>query len=89
MQKSKQEKTKLGRSSISRAATYDEMADFWGSHDITNYPTRPVKMDIGIKARRHYLAIDPRLMRKLTQEAMARGISSESLANLILQESLR
>jgi hypothetical protein len=41
-----------------------------------------------LHARRHYIAIDPDLLNRLRDTAAARGLSTESLANLWLQERL-
>jgi len=64
------------------------MADFWDSHDATDFDerTREVAIDFDLRARRHYIAIDPDLLSHLRDAATARGLSAESLANLWLQE---
>ena len=76
--------------SISKARTLREIGDFWDSHDATDFEaeTYPVEFDVDIRARRHYVAMDPDLLKRLRQEAQARGISTESLINLWLQERL-
>ena len=75
-------------SSISKSHSIDEMADFWDSHDATDFDewTREVAIDFDLRARRHYIAIDPELLSHLRDVAAARGLSAESLANLWLQE---
>jgi hypothetical protein len=47
-----------------------------------------VEFDVDVQTRRHYVAMDPDLLKRLRQEAQARGISAESLINLWLQERL-
>ena len=66
------------------------MADFWDEHDATDFHDKTHEVDIqfDLGARRHYIAIDPDLLASLRQEAKARGLSAESLANLWLQERL-
>ena len=89
MRKSKATK-KAERPSISKARSYEEMAEFWDSHDVTEFEGRmkEVHFDVEIESRHHYVGVDPQLMERVTREAKARGISSQSLVNLILQEAL-
>lgn len=77
-------------SSISRSRSIAEMAEFWDTHDATDFDAQTVKADIefDLHSRRHYIAIDPDLLLHLRQVATARGLSAESLANLWLQERL-
>ncbi len=77
-----------GASSISGSRTIAEMAEFWDSHDATDFEdeTYKVSMEFDLQGERHYLAIDPDLLESLRERARARGINPESLANLWLQE---
>lgn len=76
--------------SISQAQSYEEMAEFWDTHDATDFDaqTHEVDMEFDLRSRRHYLAIDPDILTRLREAASARGLSAESLANLWLQERL-
>ena len=47
-----------------------------------------VEFNVDIRARWHYVAMDPDLLKRLREVAQARGISAESLINLWLQECL-
>ncbi len=78
------------QASISGARSLHEMAEFWDTHDATNFEdlTHEVDMEFDLRSRRHYIAIDPEVLARLRGEAMARGLSTESLANLWLQERL-
>ena len=66
------------------------MAEFWDSHDATDFDAQTYDVDIefDLISRRHYIAIDPDLLSQLHNVALARGLSTESLANLWLQERL-
>ena len=77
-------------SSISRSRSIDEMAEFWDSHDATEFgsQTHEVSMEFNPRSRRHYIAIDPEVLARLRDAAGARGLSVESLANLWLQERI-
>jgi hypothetical protein len=82
------EKSRL--SSISKSATIEEMAEFWDTHDATDFEdeTYEVEMDFDIQFHSHYVAIDPDLLQGLHRAAASRGLSAESLINLWLQEKL-
>lgn len=75
-------------SSISQSRSIKEMAEFWETHDATDYDdqTYKVTMEFDLQTRHHYVAIDPELLARLRKLAQTRGISLESLANLWLQE---
>lgn len=74
--------------SISHSHTLEELAEFWDTHDTTDYPLNRVEFEVDIRARRHYVAVDPDILNGLRQVAMSRGLSTESLINLWLQERL-
>lgn len=77
-------------SSISQSRSLAEMAEFWDTHDATDFDdeTHEVDMTFDLDVRRHYVAIDPDLLNDLRQVATARGLSTESLIHLWLQERL-
>lgn len=74
--------------SISQAKSIEEIAEFWDTHDATDFDdqTHEVSMEFDLQSRRHYIAIDPDVLMRLREAASARGLSTESLANLWLQE---
>ena len=76
--------------SISGARSMAEMAEFWDTHDATEYEDQTYEVDIefNLRTRRHYVAIDPDVLARLREQATKRGISLESLANLWLQEKV-
>jgi hypothetical protein len=75
-------------SSLSQSRSLEDMADFWDTHDATDFDalTHEVSMEFELKTRRHYIAIDPEVLAEVREAATARGLSPESLANLWLQE---
>lgn len=75
-------------SSLSKSRSLEAMADFWDTHDATDFDTQTheVEMEFDLKASRHYIAIDPDVLAEVREAATARGLSIESLANLWLQE---
>ena len=66
------------------------MALFWDEHDATEFDdqTHEVDMVFDLNVRRHFVAIDPDLLANIRQTAASRGLSTESLINLWLQERL-
>jgi hypothetical protein len=75
-------------SSVSHSQSIAEMAEFWDTHDATDFhdQTHQVDMEFNLHRRRHYLAIEPELLSRLREQAESRGVGLESLANLWLQE---
>jgi predicted DNA binding CopG/RHH family protein len=61
---------------------------FWDEHDLTDFETRPVKFTVNLRARKHYVAVDADLIDRVRRVAAARGLSTQSLVNLWLQEKL-
>jgi len=77
-------------SSISQSKSIAEMAAFWDEHDAAEFEdqTHKVDMTFDLAVRRHYVAIDPTLLQDLRRTAVSRGLNTESLINLWLQERL-
>ncbi len=71
--------------------SYEEMADFWDEHSLTDYwdQTEPAEFEIAETARRRYLvAVDFDILRRVQKLAGKRGLSAESLINLLLEQRL-
>jgi len=79
-----------GRTSISRARTYEEIGEFWDVHDLAEArpASRPAELTVAAARRRFLVAVDPSLAGQLRDQALRRGLSSESLLNLWLKEKL-
>ncbi|MCP4428139.1 MAG: hypothetical protein GY803_26935, partial [Chloroflexi bacterium] len=79
------------KTSISQARTYQEIGEFWDTHDLGDYwdQTYPVEFEIDIQSSKTYFAIDAVLDKKLSAVAKKRGISAETLLNLWVQEKLQ
>lgn len=76
---------------IPAMASYEEMAEFWDAHSLADYwdQTEPAEFEISPDARRRYLvAVDPDLLRRVQRMAHARGLSTESLVNLFIEQRL-
>ena len=81
---------KNNRSSVSKSNSYEQMGEFWDSHDLTDFTdkTKKVNFDIEIKSDKTYCALDKKISNKLQVLANKRGVSPNVLANLLLQEKL-
>ena len=82
---------KNNRSSISKSNSYEQIGEFWDSHDLTEFvgKTKKINFDIGIKNDKTYCALDKTVSNKLRLLANKRGVSPDVLANLLLQEKLQ
>ena len=84
MQKDKKERIPKHFRSLEDAGT------FWDTHDLADYwgQTEEVAASFRLKRKRHFLAIEPGLARRLRAAAEARGVNTETIANLWLREML-
>ena len=76
---------------IPQMDSIEEIADFWDNNSLADYwdDTEPAEFEISPNARRQYLvAIDPDLLQRLQKVAQERGLSTESLVNLFLEQHL-
>lgn len=72
-------------------SSYDEVAEFWDNHSVVEYwdETEPAEFELDLKARRRYLiALDRELLARAQKLALARGLSTESMVNLLLEQRL-
>lgn len=72
-------------------SSYEEIAEFWDTHSLTDYweETEPAEFEIDPNARRRYLvAVDRDLLARAQRLAFERGLSTESLVNLLLEQRL-
>jgi predicted DNA binding CopG/RHH family protein len=77
--------------SIPEFKGYEEMADFWDNHSLADYwdQTEPAEFEFSPKARRRYLvSVDRDLLSRIQRVARIRGLSTESLVNLLLEQRL-
>ena len=79
------------RSSLSQASSYEEIGDFWDSHDLTGYweQTHPVEMEFDLQSERSYYSIARDLAHQIESIAHSQGVSSATLINLWLQEKVQ
>lgn len=71
--------------------SYEEIAEFWDAHSLADYwdQTESAEFEIDPNARRRYLvALDPELLKRIQKLAQLRGLSTESLVNLLLEQRI-
>lgn len=78
------------KSSISKAASYKEIGDFWDSHDLTTYwdQTETVEFEVDIQSEITYYSLGRELSESIRTIAKKRGVSANTLLNLWVQERL-
>jgi predicted HicB family RNase H-like nuclease len=72
-------------------AGYEEAAEFWDTHDTTDYLDNfeTVAVETELKRRRYEVEIDEELMKVLTEQAQKRGIAVSQLVSEVLKEKIR
>jgi hypothetical protein len=80
-----------GKSSISKANSYEEIAEFWDTHSLSDYwdQLEPVEFEFDIQSIKICYDIDEKLSKIIRMNSKRRGISAETLLNLWLQEELQ
>ena len=83
--------SKQRKSTISKATSYQQMGEYWDTHDLAEYwgKTRAVSMTIEIESEITYYALETELADQVQRLARRRGISPETLLNLWVQEKLQ
>ena len=79
------------KSSISNSTSYEEIGEFWDSHDLSDYwdKTKPVDFDINISSEVTYYPVEADLSKCIASIAKRKGVSAETPLNLWLQERVR
>lgn len=72
-------------------ASYEEAAEFWDTHDTTEYldSFETVAVEAELKRRRYEVEIDEELMKALAEQAQKRGIAVSQLVSEMLKEKIR
>ena len=79
------------KSSISHATSYQEIGEYWDTHDLAEVweQTKPADFEVDLQSEQIYYRIDRELASQVIALAQARGISAETLLNLWVQEKLQ
>ena len=78
------------KSSISKARSYREIGEFWEGHELSDYwgKTKQVKFEVDIASEVPYYPIERDLSEKIQSLARTRGVSSDTLVNLWLEQKI-
>jgi hypothetical protein len=70
--------------------TYEEAADFWDTHDSTDYLNQleEIEIDVDIQKKHYLIEVDMKIAEILQESARKKGMSVTSLANKLLQKQL-
>ena len=72
-------------------ASFEQAAEFWDTHDTTDYPANfeTVAVQSELKRRRYEVEIDEELMTTLASLAQSRGVGISELVSDMLREKIR
>jgi hypothetical protein len=75
--------------SISKAQTLEEIAEFWDTHSLADYWDETHEVEFEVRAeRRRRVTLDPDVYTQLETQARIRGLLPETLVNLWVAERL-
>lgn len=71
--------------------SYEEAAEFWGTHDTTDYPDafETIQFESSFQGRQYEIEIPEELVLSLRQKARQRGVTVNQLATTLLQQQIR
>jgi len=71
--------------------SYEEAAEFWDTHDTTEYlqDSRPVKVVSEFRGRRYQIEIEEGVADALRKEAKIKGVTPSRLASELLRQRLQ
>lgn len=72
-------------------ASYEEAAEFWDTHDTTDYSDsfETVAVEARLNRRRYEVEVDEELMKTLTEQAHKRRIGVNQLVSEMLKDKIR
>ena len=80
----------IPRTSISKARTLEEIADFWDTHSLDDYWDQTQEVAFEVRAqRRRRITLDPEVYERVEAQARTRGLLPETLVNLWVMERLQ
>jgi predicted phosphatase len=70
--------------------SYEEAAEFWDTHDTTDYPDafRTVNVSTEFRSRHYEIELEPDVASELRSRARQRGVRPGSLASDLLRKQL-
>ena len=82
---------KRNKSSISKASSYKKVGEYWNNHDLSKVwgKTKKVKFAVKIETEATYWAIEKSLSEKVQSIAKKKGVSTDTLVNLWIQQKIQ
>jgi hypothetical protein len=75
--------------SLSKASSLEEVADFWDAHSLADYEEQTHEVEFEVRAtRKRKVSLDPEVYEQIEAQAVSKGIQAETLINLWLSERL-
>lgn len=76
------------KSSVSQGSSYQEIGEFWDSHDLADHwdQTQSAEFEVDLRSTATYYPLDRELAARLRSIAERRGVSAQTLLNLWVQE---
>lgn len=70
--------------------SYEEAAEFWDTHDTTDYPDafRTVKVVSELRGRHYEIELEADVVKALRQQARQSGVKLSQLASQLLRQQL-
>jgi len=70
--------------------SYEEAAEFWDTHDTTDYPDlfETVEVDVELRKRRYEIEVEEEIIERLRERAKSLGMTLDHLANDILRQEV-
>ena len=78
------------RKKIPEFKSLEEFQDFWDEHDLTEFwdKLKEVSIKVDLKRSRNLVTIDPEILKRIRKTAAQKGLKTESLINIWLQEKI-
>lgn len=76
--------------SISKAKTLEDIADFWDTHSLADHWDETHEVDFEVRMQRKcHITLTPEIYEKIEKRARKQGVLPETLVNLWLAERLQ
>jgi len=83
------ENSEIRKSSISKATTTEEIADYWDNHSLDDHWDQTHEVEFEVRAQRpHRITVNPEIYERLKEQAQSQGVTPETLVNRWLSEHL-
>ncbi len=70
--------------------TFEEAAEFWGTHDLTDYEDvwKEVNLQVNLNSSGVSISLEPQIIEQVFSRAKAQHVSPDDFANRVLKEYL-